>query len=115
MDKILIVVMLALTFSACKKQETYCGVEDPVNDIEWIGKIISSGATELRIFKNTYKGAEGFYVYSCINGCSVYSIYYKNCDNILIYQSSSGGAGGSNFPNDFSLTSSYRELIYSRE
>lgn len=105
---------MLLGFSSCKKQETYCGVEDPVNDIEWIGKVISSQATKLWIHKNTYNGVEGFYVYACINeDCTLYSIYYKNCGNILMYES--GGAGGNNFPGDFDTRSTYRELIYSRE
>ncbi len=104
--------LIALTLHACKKPATYCGVEDPINDIDWIKDEISNNSPKLRIYKQTYNSTEGFYVYDCIDtGCIAFSTYYKTCDNTLLYRYSSGPLPGT-FPNDFSLNSTYRELIY---
>jgi hypothetical protein len=104
--------LLLLTLYACKKPVTYCGVEDPISDIDWIKDEIKNSSPKLRIYKQTYNSTEGFYVYDCFDtACYGISTYYKTCDNTLLYKYVSGPLP-STFPNDFNLNSTYRELIY---
>ena len=104
--------LLLLTLSACQKPVTYCGVEDPINDIDWIKDEIKNSSPKLRIYKQTYNSTEGFYVYDCFDtSCNTITTYYKTCDNTLLYKHSSGAILG-NFPTDFNLNTTYREIIY---
>ena len=99
----------------CKKPETYCGVEDPINDLDWLKETVENpNPAKMQVYKQTYNSIEGFYVYICIDsGCNSRSSYYKTCNDTVLYYSSSGFTG-SNFPNDFNTNSSYKELIYNR-
>jgi len=111
-----VILTLAVFLTAmisCKKSKTYCGVKEPLQDINWLKSVTSSNPQNVHIYKQTYRSIEGFYFYVCANAdCSIYGgDYYKTCDDSVIYSSNSSGAGPA-FPNDFDNATTYKELIY---
>lgn len=108
------VLVLSIGLHACKKNESYCGVKNPETEILWIKNVIETSPHGLQIYKLTYKTTEGFYIRFCINSdCSATAGVYRTCDNIQLYESSTG-VMPSTFPTDFNAETSYKELIYQK-
>ncbi len=111
MKNILFVSALLLGICSCKKQDTYCGVKDPLMDINSIKERVERDPSGLWIFKRTYNGKEGFYYKVCVNmDCKIYSQYYTSCEGELLYQSENRSNGS--FPADFKSGSTYLERLY---
>lgn len=108
---ILLFLMLIISISGCKKQSYYCGVEKPMEDIAWLKDKVKNNPPNLRIYKLTYNGIEGFEFVNCYNAtCNGVNYYYKTCDDSALYES--GGLSASTYPNDFAVKTTYQELIY---
>lgn len=102
-----------LSISGCKKDNSFCGLKDPVNEIEWLNEYTTeSTIVHCEIFEATYMDIDGFYIKMYFD--SIYSnsgSVFKNCKGESIC-----GWGGITPPNcpDYSQHESHRELIYSR-
>ncbi|MBL7800136.1 MAG: hypothetical protein JNL95_05365 [Chitinophagales bacterium] len=112
MKKIVFVTCISsLLFSACKKDITFCGVKDPLNDIGWLKDIVNTNPQNLYIYKMSYNSTEGFYI---LDNTSTGSALFNSCDNTNIYRTTNGVVFFSNFPQDFNLNFKYKERIYPR-
>lgn len=124
---ILVISLVLITFSSCKKEQSYCGVEYPAQELVWVRELIKSipPANYLRIYKNTYNNTQGFLVEALetemiimqSDNDTIYFNYsnrtFRTCDNLTLFVSSSFGIIPTNtFPSNFISETTYKELIY---
>jgi hypothetical protein len=114
----LLFLLLNIQFTSCKKKcETYCGTEEPLEDIGWLRELKETSTDKLKIYKNTFKyknsdkSSDGFYIESCFDSNCNYTIAsIRTCSNESVC--SFGGFVGILCNDSFEKTI-YRELIYS--
>ncbi|MES2620984.1 MAG: hypothetical protein V4615_09030 [Bacteroidota bacterium] len=52
--------------SSCRKCDTYCGADKPLDDIPWLRQIKETATNKTQIYKESYNyGREGFFIVSC--------------------------------------------------
>lgn len=112
---LIIALLLSVVFYSCKKPVTYCGAEDPMNEIDWLKQEANSYTTPLKIYELDYNGQQGFYFVLCLdsacNNSTQKLMWYKSCTNNLICS-----WGGIVPPNcsDFDEKTTFLKLIYSK-
>lgn len=84
---ILISIVSLIFFSTCKVKEDYgiCGVQDPVNELVWLKRLIDTAELNERnyydnsvIYLETYNSQSVFYFDIFYASCKVFDVYY--CD-----------------------------------
>jgi hypothetical protein len=110
--RIFVFCFFSFLFGSCIKEESYCGVGDPINDIGWLKDRVKSNPTNIFIYKVIYNSTNGFYIED--NTLNVGEQTFNSCDNKVIYHSAGGVVGVSTFPQNFELNLQYKEKIYPR-
>lgn len=105
---------IAMLICGCKKDNSFCGANDPINDIEWLNDFVNNeySPSSIDIYKAIYKDTSGFYLVIYIDSAKTSKLTsFTNCDGRGMC--STGGNMPPNCPG-YSQHESYRELIYSR-
>lgn len=108
-----ILLLMVIAVTACKKDNSFCGYKDPINEIAWLKDFANSEyILGCDIYKAVYKDTSGFYIVIYRDSARTNTATsFTNCDGHGIC--STGGITPPNCP-DYKQHESYRELIYSR-
>ena len=102
-----ILLFLILTVLNCKEDEAViastCGVDNPLNDIEWLKEIrlnfeISASLSKKKIIQYDYKNQTVFLIDGCVQCPDFITVVY-NCDQEVLCEF--GGIDGRNTCPDF--------------
>lgn len=108
-----LLLCLVFAITGCKKDNSFCGYKNPVNEIPWLQEYKTDPyIVHCDVYKATYKGIDGLYIKNYFD--SAYSnsaSVFRNCDGESICRW--GGITPPNCP-DYAQHETYRELIYSR-
>jgi hypothetical protein len=113
MKHLLLLFMAGLLFFAtgCKKENLYCGVNDPLAELPWLNALLAD-TTITKISKANYQANEGFVIKICYNAdCNATASGYLDCDGQPVCNF--GSMSGNSCP-DFSSVATNREVIYTR-
>lgn len=114
MKYIISLFLIAAFVTSCKKDNTFCGVGNPMNEIEWLNDFVNNeySPPSIAVYKAIYKDTSGFYLVIYRDSAKTNTATsFTNCEGQGICVT--GGALPSKCP-DYKQHESYRELIYSR-
>ncbi|MFZ5942436.1 MAG: DUF6970 domain-containing protein [Bacteroidota bacterium] len=113
---VLLVLLILLVNCSDYPKEEFCGVSDPLKNINWLHEIYlfaERNNVKSRITKVIYKDEEGFIIETFIDQPADNMVTFRNCSNEIICEW--GGIGGIISCPDFQDYVTFSEILWTNE